>query len=234
MILLRAFASIWDFINWIFGTHIPSMPLQTYGFFMALAFLAGILLSKRELARRTELGIFSKGTKIIEKGKGIEWQEVILYGLLGYFIGLKIFAFIANSEPFFSNPQVFILSLEGSVFGGIAGAILLAGYTAYTQSKTKLEKVIQQTITYNVEDRIGDILLIGMVGGVVGSKIFDAIESPSALSEFFENPIASLTSGLSVLGGLTMVSILLIGYAYKNKIKVLPFIDSLSPPFFIA
>lgn len=234
MILLRAYASIWDFINQVFGTHFMSLPPQTYGLFMAIAFLVGILLAKSELARKTRMGIFAQGSRVIELGKGIDILEVALYGFFGYFLGLKILGYFDHSEAFYHSPQDFILSLQGSTLGGILGAILLGGYTAWSQHRAKLPEVKKTTIVYNVEDRIGDILLIAMVGGVLGSKIMDALDNPSSMSDFLSNPIASLTSGLSVLGGLWLVSILLIYYARKNNIKILPFVDSLSPPFFLS
>lgn len=234
MILLRAFASIWDFINYIFGTNFMSLPPQTYGFFMAIAFLVGILLAKGELARKTKLNIFAKGNRVVESGEGILWSDVLLYSLLGFFIGLKVFGLYLDTSSFYLNPQEFFLSLQGSKLGGIVGAILLAGWIAYSQNKSKLSEVKKETIPYNVEDRIGDVLIIAMIGGVLGSKILDAFDNPYSMSEFFRNPIASLTSGLSVLGGLWLVSILLIYYARKNKIKILPFVDSLSPAFFLS
>lgn len=234
MILLRAFASIWDFINYMFGTHFMSLPPQTYGFFMAIAFLVGILLAKGELARKTRLGIFSKGTRIVETGGGIHWTDVILYVGIGFFIGLKAVGIYLDSTSFYQNPQEYFLSLQGSTFGGVLGAFILGAWTAYSQHRAKLPEIKKETISYNVEDRIGDVLIIAMIGGVLGSKILDAFDNPSSMSELLTNPISSLTSGLSVLGGLWLVSILLILYAKKNQIKILPFVDSLSPPFFLS
>ncbi len=234
MILLRAFASLFDYINYIFGTHIPSMPPQTYGAFMALAFVVGIVLARKELARRTNLGIFNQGTKEIEIGKGINWLDVLIYALFAFFVGLKLVGILINKAQFLQNPQEYFVSMNGSVMGGIVASVLAATYIAYMQNKEKLPAIIKKQIVYNVEDRIGDVLVIAMIGGVLGSKILDAFDNPNSMADFIANPISSLTSGLSVLGGLWLVSILLIYYAKQNKIKILPFTDSLAPPFFLA
>ncbi len=223
MILCRAYATVWDFFNATFGTQIPSIPPNTYGFFMAIAFMAGIFIARRELARKTELGIFDKATKQVMIGKGIDWQELPMYAVFGFIIGLKLVGFFVEKELFIRDAQAYILSTQGSVLGGIIGALLVAGYVAYLQNKEKLATPILQNVSNNIEDKIGDVLIISMIGGVVGSKLMDAYDNPASMADFLANPIASLTSGLSVLGGLLAVSILLIAYAWKNKIKILPF-----------
>jgi prolipoprotein diacylglyceryl transferase len=234
MIILRAYASIWDFVNSILGTNIPSIPPNTYGFMMALAFIVGIYLARKELARKTELGFFPKETKEIFVGQGIVLSEVLLYGAFGFFLGLKVIGIVSNFDLFIADPQGFLLSMQGSFSGGILLGLVMGGYTAYDQWKNKKSQPIKKLVSNNIEDRIGDILIIAMIGGVLGSKLLDAIDNPESMSEFLSNPIGSLTSGLSVLGGLFTVSILLIIYAFKNKIKIFPFVDSLSPPFFLA
>lgn len=234
MILLRAYATIWDFVNSILGTKISSVPPNTYGFMMAMAFIVGIFLARNELARKTKLGIFPKAGKEIVVGQGINLTDVLLYALFGFILGLKIFGYFQDPALFKANAQAFILSMQGSIPGGLLFALLFGGYTAYDQWKAKKDIPEKKIVSNNIEDRIGDVLIIAMIGGVLGSKLLDAIDNPSSMSEFLANPIASLTSGLSILGGLFTVSILLIGYALKNNIKVLPFVDSLSPPFFLS
>ena len=234
MLLLRAYASIWDFVNSILGTNIPSIPPNTYGFMMAMAFIVGIYLARNELARKTQLGIFPKAGKEILVGQGIVISEVLLYFTFGFFLGLKVVGIFLNVDLFVANPQGFLLSMQGSIAGGILFGLLMGGYTVYEQWKNKKSQPEKKLISNNIEDRIGDVLIIAMIGGVLGSKLLDAIDNPESMSEFLSNPIGSLTSGLSILGGLFTVSILLIVYALKNNIKVFPFIDSLSPPFFLA
>lgn len=234
MIFLRAYATIWDFVNATLGTHIQSMPPNTYGFMMAMAFLVGIFLAKGELARKTRLGIFPYGHKEIIVGEGIKIVDILPYAFFGFIIGLKVIGIMNQGEEFSADPQSYLLSMKGSVLGGFLGAIGFGGYIAYGQWKDKKEQPEKMIIADNIEDRIGDVLIIAMIGGVIGSKLMDAIDNPASMSEFISNPIGSLTSGLSILGGLFTVSLLLIGYALKNKIAVLPFVDSLSPPFFLS
>lgn len=234
MMFLRAYATIWDLINSIFGTNIKSMPPNTYGFLMAIAFIVGIYLAKNELSRKTKLGIFPREFKEIIVGQGIIISDIISYAIFGFIIGWKFIGIISDPTLFNANAQDYFMSLEGSLSGGLFIAIILSGYIAYEQWRSKMREPIKKRVPNNIEDRIGDVLIIAMIGGILGSKLLDALDNPASMSEFLENPLGSLTSGLSVLGGLFTVSILLIGYAIKNKIKVLPFIDSLSPPFFLA
>ena len=47
---------ITDFINDVTGTDI-NLPIQSYGFFLALAFLVAALLLRHELARKEKDGL---------------------------------------------------------------------------------------------------------------------------------------------------------------------------------
>jgi prolipoprotein diacylglyceryltransferase len=76
------------------------------------------------------------------------------------------------------------------------------------------------------------ILILVCIGGVISLEIINT--SIENMADFINNPIVSLTSGLSVLGGLWLVSLLLILYARHFKIKFLAFADSLAPPFFMS
>jgi prolipoprotein diacylglyceryltransferase len=150
MILLRAYASIWDFVNSILGTNIPSIPPNTYGFMMAMAFIVGIYLARKELARKTELGFFPKETKEILVGQGIVLSEVLLYGAFGFFLGLKVIGIVSNFDLFIADPQGFLLSMQGSLAGGILFGLVMGGYTAYDQWKNKKSQPIKKIVSNNI------------------------------------------------------------------------------------
>jgi len=100
---------------------------------MAIAFIVGIYLARKELARKTELGIFPKAGKETIVGQGIVFIDVILYAAFGFFIGLKLIGIILHKDLFVANPQGFLLSMQGSIVGGLFGALIIGGYTAYDQ-----------------------------------------------------------------------------------------------------
>lgn len=66
-------------------------------------------------------------------------------------------------------------------------------------------------------ERVGNILLLAAVGGLVGAKIFNAFES---WDYFIQDPIGSLfsRSGLTFYGGLITATVLIFFYARKYKI----------------
>jgi prolipoprotein diacylglyceryl transferase len=234
MIFLRAYASIWDFVNHVFGTHILSMPPNMYGFMMALAFMVGVFIGYKELKRRTDLGIFEKGTKQIVEGAAPQISDLISHFIIGFLIGWKGLGIYLKFAQFSQDPQNYILSSQGFFLGGIVVAALLGGYEYFQLKKKQLPNPETKIIRYNVEDRIFDILILAMIGGVLGSKLMDAIDNPASMNEFLTNPIQSLTSGLSVLGGLWLAALLIIFYGKKHKIKLWALTDSLAPAFFIA
>ncbi len=234
MIFLRAYASVWDFVNHIFGTNILSMPPNTYGFMLALAFIVGVFVGYRELRRRTDLGIFEKGTKEIIEGAAPQITDLTSHFIIGFLLGWKGLGIYLNLDQFSLDPQHYILSSQGFFIGGIALAALFGGYEYFQLKKKQIPKPETKIIGYNVEDRIFDILILAMIGGVLGSKLMDAIDNPASMNELLTNPIQSLTSGLSVLGGLWLAALLIIFYGRKHNIKLWALTDSLAPAFFIA
>ena len=56
-----------DMINDLLGTSIR-LPIQTYGFFVALAFVVGAFILYLELKRKEKQGILSPVNKSITKG----------------------------------------------------------------------------------------------------------------------------------------------------------------------
>jgi prolipoprotein diacylglyceryl transferase len=234
MLYLRAYATIWDFVNDIFGTNIISMPPNTYGLLLAIAFMVGIYFARQELKRRTDLGIFDKNSKEITIGKAPQISDLIVPFLFGFFVMLKLFGYIQEPEVFRMDPQSYILSIQGNKLMALLGGLAMAIYEYFKIKKAQKTPPVVQNIPYNVEDRIFDILLLAVVGGILGSKLMDAIDNPASMQELLTNPIQSLASGLSILGGLWLAALLIIIYGKKNKINLWALTDSLAPSFFIA
>lgn len=233
MTLLRAYPTISDFLRDALGIDIP-LGIFSFGFFVALGFLAAAWVMLLELRRKEKQGIFEGEKVTVVHGKPATTGEIAVNAIFGFIIGFKVVAVFFNYQACALDPQGFIFSLEGNFIGGILGA-LIGGYIRYREKeKQKLEKPKEETVTIYPSRRLGDIVVTAAIAGFLGAKIFNFFEAPGAFREFLEDPGSNLFSGLTIYGGLIMGAAGVIWYARKHKIKILPLADAVAPGLILA
>jgi phosphatidylglycerol---prolipoprotein diacylglyceryl transferase len=218
------FPQISDIFNYIFGTHI-NLPVQTYGFFMALSFLIGAYIIKIELKRKEKEGKLHVIVKKVLKGAPAGVSELIMVCIFGFIAGYKLFGVVIDYSLFADNPQTYIFSPKGSLIGAVALAIIMAGWRYYSKKKAQLEEPVWEEVEIHPHQLAGNILIITAISGLIGAKIFHNLEN---LNELIHDPINSIFSfmGLTFYGGLIVGSLTVIWYSRKNNIPVLDLIDS--------
>lgn len=210
------YATISDLLRDLLGLNIP-MPIQTFGFMMALSFMAAYWTSSQELKRMEANGLlkpFKVKRKINEKITLVDYITAIT---IGAFIGFKFLEMVLDYDALVDNPQKFILSAKGSWFGA-----LLGGAFSYYQKKKEADSLkgkVEQTVEVNTHpyELMGNVVAIAAVGGILGAKIFHNLEN---LDELMADPIGSLISfsGLTFYGGLIVAAIGIIYYVGKHGI----------------
>ncbi|MGL6267949.1 MAG: diacylglyceryl transferase, partial [Chitinophagaceae bacterium] len=80
--------------------------INSFGFFVALAFVLSAVLLTIELKRKEKQGLLQPKEETIKVGEPARWTELIFNFLFGFVVGYKILgAFLNGSEV---NPQEYI------------------------------------------------------------------------------------------------------------------------------
>lgn len=226
------YASISDLLRDLFGVHIP-LPIQTFGFFVAIAFFAAAWVLTQELKRRESLGWMKGREERHWVGRPASSSELIWNFIIGFLIGFKLLYALAHWDEFSVNPQHLLLSSEGNFFGGI----ILGGVLAYLRYRDKKKHQLPQpkleTTVVWPHERIGDIVVLAAIGGLIGAKIFDGLEN---WKSYMADPLGSFLSfsGLTYYGGLIVAAIAILWYARKKHINLWHLMDSAAPALMLA
>jgi prolipoprotein diacylglyceryl transferase len=226
------FPKLSDLIEYLFGIGIR-LPVQTYGFFVALAFLAAAWILWLELKRKEREGILQSHVKKIWKGKPASVAELVVSGLLGFVIGFKFVGMVTFYSFFADNPQEFIFSAKGSWMGGFVLGGLSAFLNYNKKRKQQLAKPVLEDVSIHPYQLTANIVLIAAIFGIIGAKIFDVLEH---IGDLIEDPIGTLFSfsGLTFYGGLIVAAFAVCIYAEKNKIPWPHITDAVAPGLILA
>lgn len=213
-----------------FGIEIQGLKVvQTFGFFVALAFLAAAYVLTSELRRREKLGLLAPVEEEMIEGKPASVGDIVMRGIIGFIIGYKLFGLFGNDADF----RDYLLSAQGSLVGGILGAVALGYYIYYEKKKKALATPRKVKVMVWPHQRVPDFTIQAAVAGLIGAKIFHNLEN---WSEFTADPWGSLfsASGLTFYGGLIVAAYVIIRYAAKKQINWKHLVDSAAPALMLA
>ncbi|HUQ65807.1 MAG TPA: prolipoprotein diacylglyceryl transferase family protein [Flavitalea sp.] len=217
-----------------FGVEWPALRfINSFGFFVAFAFLAAAYVLTQELRRRERLGLMQFTEMKIVVGRPATMSELALNFILGFLLGYKILGLFLSDRSLTEDPQSFIFSAQGYLPAGLLLGCVFGFVKWWEKNKQKLAKPEERAIRIWPHDRVGDIVILAAIFGFLGAKIFHNLEN---WNEFWKNPVEALLSfsGLTFYGGLICATIAIIWYAKKHRIGIRQLADSIAPALMLA
>lgn len=218
----------------LFGVDIPALHyVQSYGFFLAVAFLASGWLLGREMRRREQLGLLTGIKETYTVGAPPKPMDIAMNALFGFVVGFKLlYIFFQGAAK--SDGASVLFSSQGNWIGGILLAALFGYWKYYEQKKQQLpegEKTIEVMVMPH--ERVSDIVILAAISGIVGAKALYHLGEPE---RFMADPIGELLSpaGLTVYGGLILGFFVVSWYIRRKKINYLQLLDAAAPVLIMA
>lgn len=219
----------------LLGVDVPGWLslFKTFGFLVAMAFLAAAYVLVKDLKRKEAFGWLQPTVHTEIVGKAASPAEIAISALLGFFIGYKVGGFYGQWQEISPNPMGYVFSGSGNFLGGIIGAAWFGWSRWQEKKKTALPVPEERNIATYPHQRIGELTALAAIAGLAGAKIFNALET---WEDFIRNPAESLlsSSGLTFYGGLITAAVVIALYARKHRISIPHLADSFAPALMLA
>ena len=218
----------------LFGVSWPVLRfVNSFGFFVALSFIAAAVTLTRELIRKEREGLMQSTEELVWIGKPASPTELALNFILGFLLGFKLVGLFTADSALTANVQEFLLSSQGNLPAGIILGLLLAGWKWYEKNKQRLPQPQEKKVRIWPHDRVGDLTIYAFIFGFVGAKVFNSLET---WDDFVRDPIQSLFSfsGLTFYGGLICAALAIWRYARKHGIGFWHLNDAAAPGLMLA
>lgn len=218
----------------LFGVQIGFLRfINSFGFFVAIAFLVAAALVSKELRRKSREGLFQPTERKLMVGGPATTGELVVNFLLGFLFGYKILALFIIGTETVQDPQAYIFSGKGSLWLGLLTGGLFGWMKWRERKKQQLKNPEERVVRIWPQDRVGDFTVIALIVGLLGAKLFDIFEN---WSDFLNHPSDYIFSGggLTFYGGLICSTIAIVIYAKKNNIHIRHLADAIAPSLMIA
>ena len=227
------YAGFSDLLNDLFGTHFTYSFPPMFGLLVATSFLLAAWTLSMELKRKETLGLLHPLNRMMIVGKQAGLDEYFWNGVFGFILGAKIFYAIFNSKEFFTDPQAALLSLEGSLVGGLIWAAIAIAWKYYENKKQLLKEPKEIQIIVYPHQMVSEITMAAAIGGLLGAKVFHLLEY---WNDFLADPAGMFFSGsgLTMYGGLIVGGATVLWYGKKNNIAPLHLCDATAPGLMLA
>jgi prolipoprotein diacylglyceryl transferase len=219
--------------------QIPKL-INTFGFFVALAFLAAARTMASELERKHELGLLESTRRPYAPPPPTTPVDLLISGVVAFVVGYKVLGieFIEPPLQGGSDTQRYLLSPRGHLVSGIITGL---AWMAFRYREIKAARTVPEPanepefVDVTPRDHTMGITGAAALGGLIGAKLFHFLERPRSIVEFFEHPsLTALFSGLTIYGGLIMGALFVYLYCRRHKLVFVHVADSVAPGLMLA
>jgi phosphatidylglycerol:prolipoprotein diacylglycerol transferase len=239
------YPTLYHAVHDLLGVDLQILKLiNTFGFFVALAFLAAARTLAAELDRRYELGLLVATRRRYEPPRPTTPLDLLVSGLLAFVVGYKILGIALGGEGLQggSDTQRYLLSTRGHFIGGLVTGF---GWMFFRYRELKAARSVPKPldepaaeaefIEMTPREHTMGITGAAALGGLIGAKLFHFLERPRSIIEFFEEPsLSALFSGLTIYGGLIVGTLFVYLYCRRNQLGFLHVADSVAPGLMLA
>lgn len=218
------------------GLDLPFLKfLNSFGFFVALAFVFASWTLGLELRRKEGQGLLKAATRKVIVGAPATPGELLWNAMLGFLLGWKGLHLLLNFSASTANPQAFLLSGQGNIIGGVLVAGLMAWLKWREKDKVKLAEPKTELVRMDAHEHGGNVTMVAALWGLIGAKAFHWLENPDEFMAFIKNPGGEgVFSGLTMYGGLIVAGTMVIRYFRQNGIPAWHGVDSAAPGVMLA
>jgi prolipoprotein diacylglyceryltransferase len=213
--------------------------INTFGFFVALAFLAAARCLASELERKHEQGLLASTQRRYEPARATTPLDLLVSGLLAFLVGYKVFGIaFADGLQGGSDTQRYLLSTQGHLLSGVLTGVgwMLFRYRELKASRDLPAPIdVPELVEVTPREHTMGITGAAALGGLLGAKLFHFLERPRSIIEFFENPsLSALFSGLTIYGGLIVGALFVYLYCRRNQLAFAHVADANAPGLMLA
>ncbi len=225
------YPTIYHFIKDLLGIEICfAKALQTFGFFVVMAFVSAFWFVVSEFKRKEKQGIF-KALQV--KSPALNTSIDYIGILIWFFFGYKFGALIVDTTCTLADDiRGFLFSAQGNIITGILGAFL-GFYFSWREVQKNKTLTPKQTHTEHPFEWVGTGFFIAAGFGILGAKIFHLLENPDEIAGMFSS-IDSFFSGLTMYGGLVIGGAAVLIYFKKKNIPLLDLCDASMPQLLLG
>ncbi len=232
------YPTLFHAIKDLLGLEIPFLKLlNSFGFFVVLAFVAAAYTLSLEIKRMNDEGIMQPVRKAVKRGEAPGIMAYISSGIMGFLLGFKFLHVLFEGGTVLSDPPAYLFSMEGSWLGGILLTVLFVWlrYREWQKEQTLFPEPKEVEHIVSPREHANTLAIQAAIWGFIGAKLFFIFEDPAHIKSFFTNfSVDSILSGLTVYGGLILGTVGVFLYFRKNGIPPLAGVDAVAPGFLLA